>query len=142
MTKIADRADDAFLESLTVAMAIAPGVYSRNRMFALFAKPGVSKAKFRAAALRGMVKQLARAVGISLSRERAVHVLRYQIPALRLTRVAELSDVELATIRILLEQAKVPCFPPDPEDRKLVDRVLARLLESSTPRPELGGVRF
>ena len=40
--------------ALTVAMAIAPGVYARNRMFAFYKHPGVARARARAATLRGM----------------------------------------------------------------------------------------
>lgn len=135
-------ADDRRIESLTVAMAFAPGVYARNRMFALFANPAVQRAKSRAATLRGIVKHLARACAVTLAREsvdrdgsadRAVtdetdFVLRYQIPALRLTRVAELSRVELATLRLLAARGGASCLLPEDDDRALVETALARLL--------------
>ena len=91
--------DERRLEALTVAMALAPGVYARNRMFSFFASSAVQRAKSRAATLRGIVKHLPRACGITLEREGPLRdtadeidfVLRYRIPAVRLSRVVELS---------------------------------------------------
>jgi hypothetical protein len=128
--------DESRVEALTVAMALAPGVYARNRMFALFADAGVQRAKARAATLRGIVKHLGRACALTLEREGPVRdatgeidfVLRYQIPAMRLSRVAELTRVELATLRVLGARAGAACLPPDGDDRALVDATLARLL--------------
>lgn len=125
-------AEEERLESLTVAMALAPGVYARNRMFALFANPAVQRAKARAAALRGIVKHLGRATAITLAQD-GEFVLRYEIPTLRLSRVAELSRVELATLRLLAVRADArtdgtPCLAPEAEDRALVETALARLL--------------
>lgn len=136
MTLRAARADERFVESLTVAMALAPGVYSRNRMFALFAQAGVPRAKFRAATLRGLVKQLKNAQGITVESEGAEHVLRFQLPALRMSRVAQLTSLELATLRILAARAGLPCLPPEAEDRALVDATLARLIEGSASTSE------
>jgi hypothetical protein len=121
-------ADESRIEALTTAMALAPGVYARNRMFALFASPAVQRAKTRAALLRGIVKQLARACAVTVAQEGIGFVLRYQIPALRLTRVAELSRVELATLRLMAARAGAPCLLPEDEDRALVETALARLL--------------
>jgi hypothetical protein len=121
-------ADESRVEALTVAMALAPGVYARNRMFALFANPAVQRAKTRAALLRGIVKHLGRACAVTLEREEVDYVLRYQIPALRLTRVAELTRVELATLRLLAVRAGASCLLPEDEDRSLVETALARLL--------------
>ena len=129
-------ADERRVEALTVAMARAPGVYARNRMYELFALPAVQRAKARAATLRGVVKHLGRACTLTLEREGPVRnttgeddfVLRYQIPAMRLTRVVELTRVELAALRILAARAGVPSLPPEDEDRVLVDRTLTRLL--------------
>lgn len=132
-------ADESRIESLTVAMALAPGVYARNRMFALFANPAVQRAKSRAATLRGIVRHLGRACAVTLVRERAGQedttgagdvdfVLRYQIPALRLMRVAELTRVELAALRLMAAKAGAPCLLPEDGDRMLVETALARLL--------------
>jgi hypothetical protein len=108
-------------------MALAPGVYARNRMFDLFASPAVQRAKSRAATLRGVVRQLGRASDPRLSGE-SEFVLRYEIPALRLARVVELTTVELATLRILAERAGVTCLASEASDRERVEGALARLL--------------
>lgn len=133
-------ADEARVEALTVAMALAPGVYARNRMFELFANAGVQRAKSRAATLRGIVKHLGRACALTLERDASEgcagrdvkgqvdFVLRYEIPLMRLTRVVELSRVELAALRLLAARAGAPCLPADDEDRRMVERALARLL--------------
>jgi hypothetical protein len=132
-------ADESRVEALTVAMALAPGVYARNRMFELFANAGVQRAKSRAATLRGIVKQLDRACALTLEREtdgpagrdargEIDFVLRYEIPSMRLTRVVELSRVELATLRVLGARAGVACLPIADDDRALVDAALTRLL--------------
>ncbi|MDB4944469.1 MAG: hypothetical protein JWP97_4003 [Labilithrix sp.] len=135
--------DERRIESLTVAMAMAPGVYARNRMFALFKSPAVQRAKSRAATLRGIAKHLARASAVTLSRDSegtglgaatpGDYVLKYQIPVLRLARVAELSRVELATLRLMAAGAGASCLPPDEEDKALVDGALARLLTDEAP---------
>ena len=118
------------LEALTVAMALAPGVYARNRMFSFFASAAVQRAKARAAILRGIVKHLGRASGISLARENdeIAFVLRYQIPAVSLSRVVELSRVELAALRHLAARAGVSHLPAEADDRVLIDTTLAGLL--------------
>lgn len=123
------------VEALTAAMALAPGVYSRNRMFDLFAKSGVQRAKTRAAMLRGVVKHLSRACAVTLSSQEEAgepragdFVLRYEIPAVRLSRVVQLSRLELATLRVLAERAKVTCLPLAAADRAIVDDALSRLL--------------
>lgn len=127
-------ADEARVEALTVAMALAPGVYARNRMFDLFANVGVQRAKSRAATLRGIVRHLGRASSLALEdaleREGAGFVLRYEIPVMSLSRVVELSRVELATLRVLASRAGAPCMNAEDEDRALVDTSLARLLDA------------
>lgn len=125
-------ADESRVEALTVAMALAPGVYARNRMYDLFANAGVQRAKARAATLRGIVKHLGRASELTLDAASAPNegdfVLRYQIPALALSRVAELTRVELGTLRVLCERAGIAGLPPSGDDRAVVETALARLL--------------
>ena len=132
--------DEARVEALSVAMALAPGVYARNRMFDLFANAGVQRAKSRAATLRGIVKHLGRACALTLERDasegaaardskgQVAFVLRYEIPLMNLTRVVELSRVELAALRLLAARAGASTLLPDDEDRVLVETALARLL--------------
>ena len=133
-------ADEARVEALTVAMALAPGVYARNRMFDLFANAGVQRAKSRAATLRGIVKHLGRACALTLERDasegaaardsrgQVAFVLRYEIPLMNLTRVVDLSRVELAALRLLAARAGASTLLPDDEDRALVETALTRLL--------------
>lgn len=122
------------VEALTVAMALAPGVYVRNRMFDLFAQPGVQRARTRASILRGVVPQLARATAVSVASEggrggEPVFVLRYSIAEVRLHRVVELSATELAALRMMAARARVNGLGPEANDRVLVDAALSRLLD-------------
>jgi hypothetical protein len=124
------------VEALTVAMALAPGVYVRNRMFDFFAQAGVQRARSRAATLRGIVPQLGRACVVTLSNEgggrsasgERSFVLRYEIPEMRMTRIVELTRVELATLRILAARGGLHTLPPDAGDRAIVDGALSSLL--------------
>jgi hypothetical protein len=80
--------------------------------------------------LRGIVKHLARASSLSLEPAELGFVLRYEIPLISLSRVVELSRVELATLRVLATRAGAPCMNADDDDRVLVDTSLARLLDA------------
>lgn len=131
------------IESLTVAMALAPGVYARNRMFDFFKKAGVAQARSRASMLAGIVKQLGESEGVTTvsvepddvpaGAARPRYVLRYQIPELSLSRVATLSRLELATLRVLMDRANLCCLVVDDEDQALVHAALTDLL---TPRDD------
>lgn len=136
--------DERTVEALTLAMTLAPGVYVRNRMFDFFASSGVRRARTRAALLRGIVPQLARAHGVTLTSESArglhgegVLVLRYAIPSVRLSRVIELSSAELAAVRLAAERSNVNVLPAAPEDRHVVATALARLLRVAGPSSDL-----
>ncbi|HVH47130.1 MAG TPA: hypothetical protein VM925_32535 [Labilithrix sp.] len=130
------------VEALTVAMIVAPGVYARNRMFDLFSSSGARRARTRAAVVRGIVPQLARATAVTLSVEAPgaepwssmsgapqTFVLRYVVAAVRLTRVVELSSAELAALRLIAERANVRALPFDEGDRDLVTKSLASLMD-------------
>lgn len=127
----------ARVEALTVAMALAPGVYARNRMFDFFRQSAVKRARTRAAVLRGIIPQLARASGITLTCDgeprspagEPVFVLKYQIAELRMSRVVELSPTELSALRLMAKRAKLPVLEPEDDDRARIDRALARLLD-------------
>jgi hypothetical protein len=132
--------NEKHVEALSIAMAIAPGVYARNRMFDLFTMPGVQRAKTRAAIIRGIVAHLPRATTLSVTSEggrggEPVWVLRYTIAELRLTRVVELSPTELSAVRVLAARANVHALPVEPNDRTTVDATLARLLELQAAAP-------
>jgi hypothetical protein len=127
------------VESLTIAMAVAPGVYARNRMFDMFTLPGVQRAKTRAAIIRGIVPHLCRATTLTVTSEgppshgrgEPVWVLRYAIAELRLTRVVELSPAELSALRVLASRANLRVLPMEANDKTVVDSALARLIELS-----------
>lgn len=131
------------VEALSIAMAVAPGVYARNRMFDLFTLPGVQRAKTRAGILRGIVAHLPRATTLAVTveggrrdaRGEPVWVLRYTIAAIHLTRVVELSPTELSAVRVLAERANVHTLPAEPADKTAVDVALARLIELSAAPP-------
>ena len=135
--------NEKHVEALSVAMAIAPGVYARNRMFDLFNLPGVQRAKTRAAIIRGIVAHLPRATTLSVTSEgpprdargEPVWVLRYTIAELRLTRVVELSPTELSAVRVLAQRANIPTLPAEANDKTVVDATLARLLELQAASP-------
>jgi hypothetical protein len=118
-------------EALMVAMAVVPGLYSRNRMFAMYGDPEVKRAKVRAAVIRGVVRQLAGSHGeaeeIALARHGELRVLRYRIARVKLDRRLELSEIEAACLVYLASRAGVRGMHPSPEDRAHVDAALRRL---------------
>lgn len=120
------------VESLTVAMVVAPGVYVRNRMFDLMSTKGAQRARTRASTVRGVLRQLARATAISVTSEsrggETMFVLRYRIAAVRLTRVVELTASELAALRVVAERAGIAALSSSEGDKAVVMHALARLL--------------
>lgn len=129
-------------ETLTVAMAVAPGVYSRNRHFSLHQRPEARAARRRAALVRGIVRHLAVAVDVRVvgggggasddERGGALEV-SYRVAALAFERTARLSSAELACVRYLARKVGVTLPPAltegaTPEtDAALVEATLARL---------------
>jgi hypothetical protein len=118
-------------EALLVAMAVVPGLYSRNRMFALYRDPEVKRAKVRAAVIRGVVRQLSGSHGeaeeVALARHGEVRVLRYRIARVKLDRRLELSEIEAACLVYLAGRAGVRGMHPTPEDRAHIEGALRRL---------------
>jgi hypothetical protein len=133
------------IEALTVAMALAPGVYVRNRMFDFFRQGSVKRARTRAAVLRGIIPQLARATGVTLSCDgeprspagEPAWVLRYRIASMRMTRVVELTPTELAALRMMATRAGVAALQADAGDRARIDAALARLLDTHDAASDL-----
>ena len=118
--------------SLIAAMAVAPNVYARNRMFAFYKEPAVQRARARAATIRGAVRQLASArldaSNVTLSRSPdGSAVLRYRIESLRLERTIELTAIEAACIVYLATKAGVPGLAGTSEDRQALDAALGKL---------------
>lgn len=130
--------DESRVEALVLAMAIAPGVYVRNRMFEVFRHPGVRRARTRAALLRGVVRQLGLATDLTVTSvprgPEPAYVLRYRIASMRMSRVVELSGVELSAVRVLCARAGLACLPAEEADRARVDAVLAHLLDPGAIR--------
>lgn len=113
--------------ALTVAMAIAPGVYARNRMFAFYKHPVVLQARARAATLRGVVRQLSsQPIDVTLTRGQRC-TLRYRVESLRFERHVELTELEAACFVYLATRAGVRGVDVTPEDRALLDSALKRL---------------
>ncbi len=120
------------LESLTAAMAMVPLLFSRNRMFALFADPIVRRARNRSRMVRGVLRIVSRGdVVVSVTSgvefgERAK--IAYRVERLRLSRVVMLTDFELALLRVLLAKGPHPsALAEEPGDRARVDEAIARL---------------
>ncbi len=123
------------VEALTVAMAVAPGVYSRNRFFELFKGSHVRHARRRASLVRGIVQHLT-----MLQRGHPSDVelptfdrlkggvrLRYRLPALHLERRVELSELETSCVLHLAERAGLRGLSPTRADREGLCAALRRL---------------
>jgi hypothetical protein len=120
-------------DALTVAMALVPRAYSRNRMFTLFKEPEVRRAKGRAAVLRGVVRQLAGSAGepkdVVLERPHPFGParLKYKIARVRYERSLELSALEAACLVYLGARAGIPGMHATADDRVLLHNALRRL---------------
>ena len=115
---------------MTVAMTIVPGVYSRNKLFAMFTDSRVRAAKRRAATLRGVARQLAsKEIGsVEVARrEDGACVLSYRIRAVRLARTIELSELELACVAYVARRGGSRALEATERERALIDTALARL---------------
>jgi hypothetical protein len=118
-------------DALIVGMTLVPGLVSRNRSFALFEDPVVRRARGRAALLRGIVRQLAGAVGevegLEVVAETGARELRYRVPRIGVHRRTVLSDVEYSCVAYLAGRARVAGLRAEPEDRARIDAALRRL---------------
>ena len=126
----------ARVEALTVAMALAPGVYARNRMFDLFANAGGAAREVarrdaprdrEAPRSRVRVARRSRRAG---GRGRATSSFATRSRSMSLTRVVELSRVELATLRVLASRAERPASTRRTRIARSSTRSLARLLDA------------
>jgi hypothetical protein len=123
------------VESLTVAMAIAPGVYSRNRFFELFKAPEVRRARSRASLVRGIVQHLSMlardgenvAEAIGLDRRAGRVGFHYRVPSLRFERRTELSELEASCVLYLAERAGLDGLAPSGAERDDLHGALRRL---------------
>ncbi len=120
---------DEQLEGLTAAMATVPLLYSRNRMFALFKEPVVRRARVRARLVRSLIRFVGREdAEVDLAKSGARVRVTYRIPRLRLSRAVQLTDFELALLRMLLAKGPHPASLAEREgDRARIDAALALL---------------
>jgi hypothetical protein len=118
-------------EALIVAMALVPGMYARNKLFALHREPEVRRARARAAMIRGVVRQLAgergAVEGIALARHGDTSVLRFRIPQVSFERRVELNEIERACLVFLAVRAGIHGLHVTPEERAHIDAALKRL---------------
>lgn len=114
-------------EALVIAMTIAPSAYSRNRMFELFSQAGAKRARTRAAELRGIVRQLARAEDVSIEPRGSKLHLSYTLPRLHFQRKVILSLVEAVAIHHLAERLSIACPEIPGGDPKMLSAILSRL---------------
>ena len=110
-----------------VAMTIAPSAYSRNRMFDLLSLPAAKRAKGRAAILRGVVRQLAKADAISLGESEGLLLLSYALPNVHYQRKLTLSVPEATAVHYLAERLGIECPAIPGSSPELLSSVLARL---------------
>jgi len=115
--------------ALTAAMALVPGLYSRNKMFALFQQGAVRRARSRARMLRALLRVVGHAdADVDLSTKDGRVTLHYRIPRLRLERTVQITEFELSVLRVLLASGPRPrVLEPAPTDRPRVEEALSRL---------------
>lgn len=123
------------LDALTAAMAMVPGLYSRNRMFQLFTDPMVRRARSRARLIRGLVRFLGRAdAEVEMHHHDGRVRVSYRIERLRLSRTVQIGEFELALLRVLLARGPHPAIVEEqPNDRARVDAALALLPKGTIP---------
>jgi hypothetical protein len=130
-------------DALTVALVLAPAIYSRNRFFDLYTDPETRQVRRRASMIRSMTRQLVsdrpgeKPVIVSLETlENGSTSIVYEVAALNLKRTTRLSPVEVAVMRVALSRSG---HAPDElgatdADRALVDTALIRLAPSREDR--------
>ncbi len=123
------------VDALTAAMAIAPGVYSRNRFVELFTVPDVRRARRRAAVVRGIVEHLVllhrgggdAAGSLAVERGSGRVKVRYDVPSLRFERRTELTELEAACVFYLAHRAELPGLAFTAAEHSVLHGALARL---------------
>ncbi len=126
---------DGKIEAVTAAMATVPLLYSRNRMFALFKDPLVRRARVRARLVRGLIRFIGREdAEVEMTLRDARVRVAYRIPRLHLSRAVQISEFELALLRVLLAKGPHPAALAMQEgDRARVDAALALLPKDAIP---------
>lgn len=129
---------DVDAEAVMVALVVAPGVYSRNRMFSLFEKSAMKHARLRATLLRGILRQWMgykrEDVRISFPEAQAGQVrLQYSIESIRLRCEVALTELEAVCLRYVASRGPTPVLAAHEDDAKTVQQVLGRLGPQSAP---------
>ena len=121
-------------EALTIAMAVVPGLCSRNKHFSLHDDPEVRRARARATTIRGVVRQLTgphhEVTEVALVRglPSPPHCeLRFKISTMRYARRVLLSEAEAACVAWLASRAGFARLHPTHEDTLRVEDALRRL---------------
>jgi hypothetical protein len=127
-------------DAVAVALMLAPGVYSRNRMFALFSQKDMQQARLRARLIRGMFRQFSRSLelGLSVTEEpqqpqegSAGIVVVYSIERLSLRCRIETTRLERACLAYLLSRSSEPALrslmPVQDGEHATLDGYLAKL---------------
>ena len=119
---------DAGCGPLSVAMAIVPSLYSRNRLYALYADPLVRHARSRARLVRSVFRQLAGGGVSGLVVEHGEDIMvTYQISHMHLRRRVALSSLELSCLAFLCGRVAGTCLSATVGDRARLDAALAEL---------------
>jgi hypothetical protein len=125
------------IDALTVAMAMVPGLYSRNRMFSRFTDPVVRRARARARMVRGLVRFVSREdaeVEVTVTEGQRMRVY-YRIARLHLERTVQITELELALLRVLLGGSAGAVLAQQTGDLAVVENALAIL-----PKEEVSSV--
>lgn len=128
------------LDALTAAMAMVPMLYSRNRMFALFQNAVVRRARMRARMVRGLLRFVCRDdVAVTCASSAGRVLVEYRIARLRLARTVQLTEFEMALLRVLVAKngraTTSDVLREDPHDRARVDAALALLPKDEVRSP-------
>jgi hypothetical protein len=125
-------------DAVMVALIVAPGVYSRNRMFALFEHAPMKAARKRASLVRGIVRQwmtyrreelrIHFAPGSSTRQGENPIQVTYSIESVRLRCEVSLSDLEAACLRYVASRGPKAVLEPNAADATRVQEMLQRLL--------------
>lgn len=124
-------------DALFVALVLCPGVYSRNRFYAMYSDPEVLAVRRRAAMVRSLVAELChpdllrRGKIVSIDKESILGqtTLTYVVASLGLRRTTTLSPLELTVIRYAAERriGNLEGFDFGAGDRESIELVLRGL---------------
>jgi hypothetical protein len=122
-------------DAVMVALIVAPGVYSRNRMFALFEQAPMKAARKRASLVRGIVRQWMTVrredLGVHFTHEDAGAVrLTYTIASVHLRCEVSLTELEDTCLRYVASRGPKAVLAPNVTEAERVHAMLQRLAPS------------